>query len=63
MKRDDTLSGIIGFLLWGYGIVSQIMSLVFFIQYCKSDDTLMEIIFIDSILSEIKGLLWIFFIW
>ncbi len=63
MERDDTLSGILGFLLWGYGIVSQIMSLVFFIQYCKSDDSLLEIIFIDSVLSEIKGLLWIFFIW
>ncbi len=63
MERDDTLSGIIGLFLWGYGIVSQIMSLVFFIQYCKSDDSLMEIIFIDSVLSEIKGLLWIFFIW
>ena len=63
MERDDTLSGILGFLLWGYGIVSQIMSLVFFIQYCKSDDSLLEIIFIDSVLSEIKGLLWIIFIW
>lgn len=63
MERDDTLSGILGFLLWGYGIVSQIMSLVFFIQYCKSDDSILEIIFIDSVLSEIKGLLWIFFIW
>ena len=63
MERDDTLSGILGFLLWGYGIVSQIMSLVFFTQYCKSDDSLLEIIFIDSVLSEIKGLLWIFFIW
>lgn len=63
MERDETLSGILGFLLWGYGIVSQIMSLVFFIQYCKSDDSLLEIIFIDSVLSEIKGLLWIFFIW
>ena len=63
MERNDTLNGVIGFLLWGYGIVSQVMSLVFFIQYCKSDDSLLEIIFIDSILSELKGLLWIFFIW
>lgn len=63
MERDNTLSGILGLLLWGYGIVSQIMSLVFFIQYCKSGDSLLEIIFIDSILSEIKGLLWIFFVW
>ena len=39
------------------------MTVVFFIQYCKADDSLLEIIFIDSILSELKGLLWIFFIW
>ncbi len=35
MENNDTLSGITGFLLWGYMIMSQIMSLVFFIQYCK----------------------------
>jgi len=63
MERNDALSGILGLLLWGYGIMSQIMSLVFFVQYCKSGDSLMEIIFIDTVLSELKGLLWIFFIW
>ena len=63
MERNDALSGVLGLLLWGYGIMGQIMSLVFFIQYCKSDDSLIEIIFIDIVLSELKGLLWIFFIW
>lgn len=63
MDRNETSGAILGFLLMVYTIVSQIMSLVFFIQYCKSDDSLVEIIFIDSILSEIKGLLWVFFIW
>ena len=63
MERNDALSGVLGLLIWGYGIMSQIMSLVFFIQYCKSDDSLIEIIFIDTVLSELKGLLWIFFIW
>ena len=48
--------------MWAYFIVSQIMTLVFFIQYCRTD-SIVEIIFIDSVLSEIKGLLWIFFIW
>lgn len=60
---NDSSSSIIGFLLGVYFLVSQIMSLVFFIGYCKSDDSILEIIFIDSVLSEIKGLLWIFFIW
>lgn len=63
MSDEKDIGGaILGILLWGYGIISQIMSLVFFIQYCKTD-SLLEIIFIDSILSEIKGFLWIFFIW
>lgn len=52
-----------GILLWIYGIISQIMTIVFFVQYCKADDSLLKIIFIDPLLAEIKGLLWIFFIW
>ena len=63
MGNNDSMSAIAGFLMWAYFIVSQIMTLVFFIDYCKSGDSLIEIIFIDSLLSEIKGLLWIFFIW
>ena len=59
---NDTINTITGFLMWAYGIISQIMALVFFIDYCKTD-SLLEIIFIDSWLSEIKGILWIFFIW
>ena len=51
-----------GILLWGYIIVSQIMTVVFFVDYCKTDDSLAEIILVDPILSEIKGLLWPFFI-
>ena len=55
-------SNFLGILMWLYGIISQIMAIVFFVQYCKQD-SIVEIIFIDSILSEIKGILWIFFIW
>ena len=54
---------ILGIILWLYGIMSQIMAIVFFIGYCRSDDSILEIIFIDTLLSEIKGLLWIIFIW
>ena len=58
MKLKNSL----GFLYATYLIMSQIMTIVFFVQYCRAD-SLLEIIFIDSFLSEIKGLLWIIFIW
>lgn len=54
---------ILGILAWIYGLVSQIMTIVFFVQYCRTDESLLKIILIDPILSEIKGLLWIIFIW
>ena len=38
------------------------MTIIFFVNYCKEDDNILKIILIDPILSEIKGLLWIFFI-
>ena len=56
------LKNILGFLYAIYLIMSQIMTVVFFIQYCRTD-SLLEIIFIDSFLFEFKGLLWIIFIW
>ncbi|MBD5183809.1 MAG: hypothetical protein HDS97_02820 [Bacteroidales bacterium] len=61
-NSSDTESAILGFLLWGYGIVSQIMALYFWWQYAK-EDSFISTITIDIILAEIKGLLWIFFIW
>lgn len=61
MDKNSILGTIVGILIWLYGIISQIMALVFFIRYCKTD-SIMEILFIDSWLSEIKGLLWVFFI-
>ncbi len=62
MSDNNFGSGILACLMWLYAISSQIMTVVFFIQYCKTD-SIAEIIFIDAILSEIKGLLWIFFVW
>lgn len=62
METKDYFSGILGFVMWLYFIVSQIMTLVFFVQYCRKD-SFIEIILIDGVLSEVKGLLWIFFIW
>lgn len=62
MYSGNTASGVLGCLMYLYLIISQIATIVFFIGYCRTD-SILEIIFIDSILSEIKGLLWIFFIW
>ena len=45
-----------------YLIMTQIMASVFFFKYCMKDSVL-KIAFVDTWLSEIKGLLWIFFIW
>lgn len=59
----DFLGNVLGVITWLYGIMTQIMALVFFIEYCRSDDSLLEIIFLDIILSELKGIFWIFFIW
>lgn len=58
----EKLHGSLGFLYAIYIIMSQIMTIVFFVKYCRTD-TLFEIIFWDLFLSEIKGLLWIVFIW
>lgn len=54
---------ILGIIFWLYGIISQIMTVVYFIEYCRTDDSLLKIILLDPILSEIKGILWIIFIW
>ena len=61
MEKENPFGIVLGFLIWAYGIMSQIMSLVFFVRYCRTD-SLLEIIFIDTWLSELKGILWIFFI-
>lgn len=63
MDKKEIGSSVFSFIAVLYFIISQIMTIVFFIGYCRSDDSLLEIIFIDSFLSELKGLLWIFFIW
>ena len=43
--------------------MSQIMTVVFMVQFCQSDDSIARIIFVDTWLAELKGWLWIFFIW
>jgi hypothetical protein len=62
IKGDSIMENIFAVIMWIYGIISQIMSLVFFIDFCRTDSFL-QILFIDTWLSELKGILWIFFIW
>lgn len=61
-NSSDTGSTILGFLFWGYVFVSQIMALYFWWQYSK-EDSFISTITVDILLAEIKGILWIFFIW
>ena len=61
-KWSDIFGGVFGCLLQLYFIVSEIMAVYFFVDYCKNDDSLVKIILLDPILSEIKGFLWMFFI-
>jgi hypothetical protein len=56
----DSIGGI---LLGLYILISQIMSVIFFIDVCKQWDSIVGIIFLGPIVAEFKGLLWIFFIW
>lgn len=61
--KNSVWETILGFLAGAYILMSQIMTVVFMVGYCKSDDSIARIIFIDTWLAELKGWLWIFFIW
>lgn len=62
MTTSEASVGILSILLCIYGIISQIMAVYFWWQYAKEDSFIMTIT-LDVILAEIKGILWIFFIW
>ena len=62
MSENNFGNSILSLLIAIYFFVSQVMTLVFFVGYCKEDDSLLKIILLDPILAELKGLLWIFFI-
>ena len=61
MENNSVWSTILGLLVGAYMLISQIMSVVFFISYCKID-SIARIIFVDAWLSDLKGFLWPFFI-
>jgi len=52
-----------GFLVGLYLVISQIMGLIFYIDVCKTWDSILAIIFLGPFVAEFQGLLWIFFIW
>jgi len=62
MGENNSSSAVLSFVIGIYMLISQIMTLVFFVDYCKADDSLLKIILVDPILAELKGFLWIFFI-
>ena len=39
------------------------MSIIFFIDVCKTWDSILAIIFFGPFVAEFKGLFWVFFIW
>ncbi len=51
-----------GILLYLYLIISQVMTLYFWYQWAQ-DHSFVSTVFIGPFVSELKGLLWIFFIW
>ena len=51
-----------GIALVCYLIVSQIMTVIFFIDLCKEWDSVLKIVFLGPIWAEIKGILCFFFI-
>lgn len=60
-SSENSMASLWVWLMYGYLVSSQIMTVVFFIGYCRTDSVL-EVMFLDTWLSELKGLLWIFFI-
>lgn len=61
MDSENNVSSVLGCLVGLYFFIAQIAAAIFFIEYCRTD-SILEIIFLDTFFSEIKGLLWIFFI-
>lgn len=45
-----------------YIILSQVFSVIFFIDYVKETESILKIVFLGPIIAELKGILWIFFI-
>lgn len=51
------------FLAGIYLIISQVMSIIFYIDICREWDSILGIILFGPFVAEFKGLFWIFTIW
>lgn len=51
------MKNLITILLGIYIVISQIITIVFFVNLCKTWDSIIKIIFLGTIWAEIKGLL------
>lgn len=63
MEEEKGWEKFLQFIVVAYIVISQIMTVVFMVQFCQSDDSIARIIFVDTWLAELKGWLWIFYIW
>lgn len=62
MSRSDSGTNILTFIIAVYLLISQIMTLYFWWLWSQ-DHGFWSTVFIGLIVGELKGLLWIFFIW
>lgn len=62
IEKQSGKVSVVTALLWIYGIISQICTVYFWWQYAK-EDSFISVLTVDVLLAELKGLLWIFFIW
>ena len=64
MNDNNSSSGwdvFLGLVFGLYIVISQVMTVIFYVEYVKADD-IWEAITIDPILAELKSLVWPFFI-
>jgi hypothetical protein len=62
MSNNENGIGFFGIILYLYLIISQIATLYFWWEWAQNNGFWSSII-IGPIVGELKGLLWIFFIW
>lgn len=61
-NSESSKENILGLLFGIYMAISQIMAVYFWWQYSR-EDSFLATITIDVLLAELKGILWVFFVW
>ncbi len=62
MSEKETGDNILSFIIIVYFLASQVMAVRFWIEWF-ADHTLINSIFLGTLVAEFKGLLWVLFIW